>query len=324
MKIFGLSRGSQAIQWIRSLHLKDIARALYRYIPWKRNIFHLLRALYSPSAYLSQHLWFYGAFLVPMADTSFVMVNHNSKLETQLFWNGIDGYEEKESLRLWAGLCAEAEVVFDIGANTGLFSLIAQTRNPKASVYAFEPIQRIAAKFQDNCLRNQYTIQVHPIAVSNSDGKAVIYDLPLQHHYVGSLEREETAHHFAGSESGLISREVQTITLATFIRQERIARVDLMKIDVEGHEMQVLEGMGGYLRGMQPTILIEIKSTEHANRIEEMMHGCDYHFYDIDEKTPPRRIPRLRASSFRNLLICSPNVAARLGLSASATGNQQP
>ena len=52
---------------------------------------------------------------------------------------------EKVSLQLWEELCKESEVIFDVGSNTGVYSLLAKSSNPKSKVYAFEPIKRISA-----------------------------------------------------------------------------------------------------------------------------------------------------------------------------------
>lgn len=304
------------LQLVRVANLRSSVRLLYGHIPGKRHLFRLLRAVYTPSPELYQHFWFAGLFSAEMFNTTVIMTNRNSKLETQLFWGGVEGYEEGHSLRLWAQLCRGASTILDIGANTGLFSLVAKAMNPKATVHAFEPIERIAQVLQENCEHNRFEIAVHVAAVSDTDGEAVIYDLPLSHHYVASLHEDEAAHHYGGPASELAQRRAPTVTLARFIEEQQIARVDLMKVDVEGHEVQVLAGMGAHLHKMQPTMLLEVKNSEHASQIGQMFQGCDYQFYDIDERTRPMRIDGLRASTFRNILVCAPDVAHRLGLDA--------
>lgn len=295
-------------------NMRNFMRLVYGRIPGKRHLFRLLRAIHTPSPELYQHFWFTGLFSTEMFGASVIMTNHNSKLETQLFWGGVEGYEEGHSLRVWARLCKGASTILDIGANTGLFSLVAKAVNPEAMVHAFEPIERIAQMLQENCEHNQFEVAVHTVAVSDTDGEAVIYDLPLSHHYVASLHQQEAAHHYGRPSSELVQRRVPTVTLATFIQQQQITQVDLMKIDVEGHEVQVLAGMGAYLHTMQPAILLELKSPDHAFQIANMLQDCNYQFYDIDERTHPVRIEGPRISTFRNVLACSPAIANRLGL----------
>jgi ribosomal protein L11 methylase PrmA len=93
-----------------------------------------------------------------------------------------DGWE-KVSTGLWIKLCRESEVIIDIGANTGVYSLIAKTVNPGAKVFAFEPVERVFEKLQGNCRLNNYDIGCFKKAVSNYSGKAKIYDTAGEHIY---------------------------------------------------------------------------------------------------------------------------------------------
>lgn len=152
------------------------------------------------------------------------------------------------------------------------------------------------------------------------DGETIIYDLPLTYHQHASLNQSAAAHW--GLE--LVERKTPVKRLDSFIVQENLDRVDLMKIDVEGHEPEVLEGMGACLARMRPSILIEIESDRAAIRINQLVRGLDYLFYDIDENIGCRRISALSKSSTRNLLLCSEPVAQALNLPTITLGEWHP
>jgi FkbM family methyltransferase len=309
-----LGQQSPKVEKGQCISMKELFRSLYKMIPLKRQIFLLFRSIYTPPRAIYQHLYFEGQFEAEMFGIHFSMVNHNTKLETQVFWGGAGGYEEKHSLKLWAKLSRDAHTILDVGANTGLYSLVAKALNPQASVYAFEPIARFARELEQNCRLNHFDIEVQQIAASNQDGKAVIYDLPLEQHRHASLIESEALRHYGGAKSNLVKVRIPTIRLATFIQREGIAKVDMMKVDVEGHEPEVLEGMGIHLDKMRPSILVEIHWEKQARGIESLLEGLDYLYFDIDEETGPRRVPHLSKSSTRNYLICSPTTASQLKL----------
>jgi FkbM family methyltransferase len=287
----------------------ELFRFAYKTIPFKRNFFTFLRRIYTPPRFINQHLYFDGKFDVKFDDARFAMINYNQSIETSVFWNGLEGYE-KSSMRLWAALCRDSAVILDIGANSGLYSLVAKTLNPSARVYSFEPIDRFRAKLIRNCQLNHFDIKAESFAVSNQDGESVIYDLPYAHHGHASLIEDEARH--AGR--CLIERKISTKRLDTFIAEEKPNRVELMKIDVEGHEPEVLEGFGACLGKMRPNMLIEIKRLDQAHRIESLLADLDYLYFDINEETGPRQVPSLGPSSCYNFLICTPPTAARLNL----------
>ena len=289
---------------------KAILRDVYKSIPLTRNLFILLRSLYIPPRSVHQHLYFRGRFKVSIKGKHFYMVNHQSALETSVFWGGIFAGWEQESQRLWADLCKKSQTILDIGANTGLYSLIAKCVNPEAEVYSFEPIPRIYAKLTENCRINRFDIHHRSYAISNSDGESIIYDLPTDHHLHASLCEDELSH----LNGELIKRKVVTKRLSTFITEEKIDDIHLMKIDVEGHEVEVLRGMGKYLEEMQPNILVEIKRDAVADEIEKLLENLDYVRFDIDEVEGPKMLTELRRSSAHNCLICDRLSARELDL----------
>jgi hypothetical protein len=109
--------------------------------------------------------------------------------------------------------------------------------------------------------------------------------------------------------------EIDIVRLDTFIKQNNIQHIDLMKIDVETHEPQVLEGMGGYLKKFQPTFIIEILDDVIAEKLNVIFEGMGYLYFNIDdENNSIRRVEKLTKSDYWNFLICKENKAKQLNL----------
>ena len=91
-------------------------------------------------------------------------------IASRLFWNGLTGYEP-ESLPPFAALARSASVVLDIGANSGVFTLVAAAANNNAHVVAFEPAPDVVPYLHKNVTLNSCSnVQVEPVAVGADRG----------------------------------------------------------------------------------------------------------------------------------------------------------
>jgi FkbM family methyltransferase len=138
----------------------------------------------------------------------------------------------------------------DIGANVGLytyrFAQLFQT------VEAFEPIPECAQIITSNQREN---VRVHNTALSNQSGKA---NLSIPN--TGGPE----ATCFASLSNQFPDADSLTVGLRTLDSFE-FTEVDMIKIDVEGHELEVLEGGLETLKRESPTLLIEIEQRHHSD-----------------------------------------------------------
>ena len=289
--------------------MKNALKGLYAAIPAKRHLFSLIRRFYRPPQSLYQHLHFDGAFTVDVGGTAFRMNHHGLPIENEMFWNGITGGWEKASMSLWLELSRRATVILDVGANTGMYTLTAKAVRPDAVVYAFEPVERVFSKLEANCALNRYEVTCVNAAVSNSDGTALLFDTPSPHVYVATLQRGTS---YEGELT--VQRMVPTVQLDTFVAQHGISDISLLKVDTEGHEVEVLEGFRGCLERMHPTMLIEVLSDDMGRRIEALLPD-GYLYFDIDEERGPRRVSHIGRSATYNHLVCTPYIAELLQLS---------
>ncbi len=290
--------------------MKTLFKALYNLIPFKQDFFCILKAIWKPQESIYRHLHFVGIFKVVVDKSKVFKIKHYGyQLENEIFWAGLTESWEKESFKLWIKLCKNSEIIFDIGANTGIYSLIAKSINPRAKVYAFEPVARVFTKLKENITINNFDIVPIEKAVSNSDGNAIIYDTISEHVYSVTVNKNLNP-----PKTKVIETKIVTITLNSFIRQNNIKNVDLIKIDVETHEPEVLEGFLDYLIQFKPTMLIEILNDEIGEKVNNIVQGLGYLFFNIDERGTIRQVNKITKSDYYNYLLCNPDIAIKIGL----------
>jgi FkbM family methyltransferase len=180
-----------------------------------------------------------------------------------------------------------------------VYSLSAAAVNPGARVYGFEPLAELFARYERNCELNPFDIHPHRTALSDETGIGVMRGWVLEKGF---------------AEPGPDDELVRTSRLDVLLEAAAVSRVDLVKLDVEGHEPEILAGMGRYLAGCRPSLLIEVLTDRAGARGETTLDGLAYLYFDLDDVSAPRRRSCIRASSHWNYLVCQPEVAAHLGL----------
>ncbi len=157
---------------------------------------------------------------------------------------------------------------------------------------------------------NDYDIVCFECAISDSDGTATIYDTPTEHVYSVTVNKNLSAENIE-----VIPTEIKVRRLDSLIEEMKIEKIDLIKIDVETHEPEVLEGFGKYLDVFKPTMLIEVLNDEVGEKIEALIEGKDYLYFNLDEKSDSiRKVERITKSDYYNYLICSREIGKEIKL----------
>ncbi len=273
--------------------MKKLLKAIYNIIPFKKEMFSAMKVLGVPKESIYKHLHFKGQFKVSVNENeSFKIYHPGFIIENEIFWEGLLNKWEKISLKLWIELCRKSTTIVDIGANTGVYSLVAKSVAPKSNVYAFEPHQLFYPFLKKNNDINNFDIACLNKAVSDKDGIVVLGD------YTGEFE----------------TLTFESISLDQFIEQNGIKKIDLMKIDVERHEPEVLRGYSNFMVQHRPTILIEILDDDISESINKIVAGLGYLYFNIDENGQIRQTSKIEKSDFYNYLLCSEEIALSLGL----------
>lgn len=290
--------------------MKKLLRAFYEVLPFKLPVYKLLRKLINMPKKWQPYFYFKGVFSTSINGKQFLMQNYGYQfhVENELFWGGIENGWEKTSTALWIALCKGSTSVFDIGANTGFYSVLAKTLEPTCAVHAFEPLPKVHQKLVRNNSLNNYNIVCSTYALSNFNGTASVFPTSLDHVYSVTVNKNLYEH------KKTFEIKIHTKLLKDYIEENNIGKIDLMKIDVETHEVEVLEGMGPYLKQFAPDMLIEIQNETIAAGVTRLIEGIDYVFFNIDEVSGIKQVPQLEKSATLNFLVCKRSTAMRLNL----------
>lgn len=189
----------------------------------------------------------------------------------------LSGIWEPPTSKIMAALIRPGDVVVDIGANVGYFTLLAATKTgPRGKVLAFEPVPSIRLALEQNLLLNNVNhVDVYPIALSNSTGRMTIHE----NKGLSSLRSIENAK---------ASIVIETKPFDLLI--DRNLPIKLIKMDVEGAEGIVLDGMLNSLKTHKPDLIIEItdgflKEMGHsASELCDKIVACGYKMYYISSR----------------------------------------
>lgn len=206
------------------------------------------------------------------------LLRRGDDLTLRAFLNGIDR-PLASTLRAYL---TRGMVVLDVGANTGLYtSIIAACVGPSGRVFAFEPIPYLARRVRENAELNRLTnVDVLEAAVGAEAGRS---DLHLS-----AAGGDGWASLYAWNWSGPETLSVPILTLDDWLEASSMARVDLVKIDVEGAELDVLRGAGRSLASGKIGALIvefneETQSAAHhtAADLRDFLTGFGFAWYQL-------------------------------------------
>jgi FkbM family methyltransferase len=198
----------------------------------------------------------------------------NSIVTSVLLGEG-DWFESE--MEFWRDWLKPGMTVIDVGANAGVYTFSAATRvGSEGKVIAIEPFPACVGYLEETCRVNQFDwVKVYGAAASDRTGNV---QLSIQ----GSSELNEVIADDATLPAGQYV-EVPCITLDSLIEQEQLEMVDFMKLDAEGHEINVLQGSQRILEAFSPVILYENIAGGQGNNLEVaeflIQHGYMLHFY---------------------------------------------
>jgi len=163
-------------------------------------------------------------------------------------------YVEEGTVRLFQRFVRKGNILFDVGANMGVYTfLAAKSCGSAGHVYAFEPQANLVKCLDRSVSLNGYEARVTVVcaAVSNDHGSqaTLFYAANRDGTGIPSL----FAHEWLDAESGM---RVPTVSVDGYRQEKGIERVDVIKIDVEGAEMLVLRGMQRTLEETPPDLMV--------------------------------------------------------------------
>lgn len=149
-------------------------------------------------------------------------------------------------------------IFFDIGSNIGAFIYIASQHISQNQIFGFEPIpvlfQRLKKIFKNS--------NIFQLALSNKSFQTE-FKIPKINHKTYLTRGTLNVNFNENNESGYEIIKVNTETLDEFVNKKNIHKIDLIKIDVEGHEFELLKGAEKTLKTLSPILIIEIEQRHH-------------------------------------------------------------
>jgi FkbM family methyltransferase len=181
---------------------------------------------------------------------------------------------ERPLPQVLAAIASQADgAIYDVGANTGFYALLARHVNPRVAVRAFEPYPPVLELLERNVALNDDEVDVVASAVGREPGLAALY-VPEQGH--GLVETSASLDPgFKKGEHGDVV-EVEVTTLDRFNAEHGHEAVSLVKVDVEGMEHAVLSGAAALIARHRPWLVVEVLPTSDMGALESHRARLDY------------------------------------------------
>lgn len=187
------------------------------------------------------------------------------------------GVSEPELFSFYEEFLKPGMVVVDAGANIGLHTLFFAKRvGPLGSVYAFEPGSATFKRLQAHVERNQLSnVHCFHCALGAAEGRVSLVEIGQD------SSRNFVTNEFlsAGADEGVNLRPLDQV-----LREVNVEKVDFLKLDVEGFELEVLKGARGHLNGQKIRVIqLELddrslaRSGSCSGGVSDMLCGFGYH-----------------------------------------------
>jgi FkbM family methyltransferase len=185
--------------------------------------------------------------------------------------------EDDFALRLFASAARDADVMLDVGAYTGIFTLVGAAVNPRLEANAFEIVPEVYRALFDNCVRNGilHRVTLHHVGVG-ADGATLT--LPVEASDSALPDFFSSRLHF---DDGV---QVRIVSLDSFARSLPSGARVVMKVDVEGTENEIFAHGQAFLGSYRPDILCEVlHGGADAPTLEALLSPHGYRWYLVRE-----------------------------------------
>jgi FkbM family methyltransferase len=228
-----------------------------------------------------KHLYFTGPFDLYFENKKIgKLQNTSSIIENQIFWRGLEKSHEPISILIWLKLLQQFKPsrVLDIGANSGIYGILSKLICPNSEIHFFEPSVECNFYIQETLRLNNHVngFMIHNVALSDQEH--------MEKSFVAT-PKSGVPYTYVGRELIGVQgefRETKVVRLDSFFNQLSLKEFQFVKMDIEGHEPQALEGFGELLK-QEFILLIEILDDLAALQVSKFFLSDDFVFYNIDD-----------------------------------------
>jgi len=196
-----------------------------------------------------------------------------------------DSFEFKEPETIvWLESFSDGQTLFDVGANIGIYALYMGCLYLNSKIYAFEPHKANFIRLVENAALNEYTnIYTYMLAISNVKTKEAFYMPDDKEGSTGGQigqSIDEYGNHFK-----VVSKRMAfTISLDEFCALHKL-QPDHIKIDIDGLEHKVVEGMQNILKeNYLKSVLIEVNGEDNRRYITQTFFDAGFSTDNIFNK----------------------------------------
>jgi FkbM family methyltransferase len=188
---------------------------------------------------------------VQLSDKRIYKLHKGEHVDDQIIQYGIF---EPHSTKIVKSILHQGMTVLDVGANFGYYScLFSKLVGIEGSVYCFEPTNFFRNRLNENLIANNFNnVYVSEFALSDTleNITITISGDTASCHWVPDFDKTST--------SVITTEMIKAIPLDEFLLNKNINNIDLIKVDIDGHEIKFIKGAFNTIKKYQPKILMEV------------------------------------------------------------------
>jgi len=205
----------------------------------------------------------------------FIIKNNSGIFSVQAFDDSTticSNYFE-ETLRPWLDRTTHKDIFIDIGANRGIYTILAGTKYGFETIYAFEPNKEMYNVLKKNTKLNslESRTRLYDVAIGSKTSNDRLSVDPM-HKGGGKITTDNYKNN--------IVMDVKTVPLDSIIEPAELSKIGFIKIDTEGYEKEALSGMTTTLSSMPTGSCIMIETTE-IETIKELLSPYGFTLTEI-------------------------------------------
>ncbi len=166
---------------------------------------------------------------------------------------------------------------WDIGANIGWTALQVNHKFTSCKIVAFEPSPKNRKRLKENLDLNHANVEIVPYGLGHEANTFKLYSV---------LENNPGMNRIIQEEKDLPFETIEVITAASFWEKSGRPKVDALKIDVEGFEMFVLQGMEEMVSDCKPAMFLEVDHeilSSNGSSAKQLLTWLSQHHYSIQD-----------------------------------------
>ncbi|MFG2082155.1 amino acid adenylation domain-containing protein [Micromonospora tulbaghiae] len=270
---------------------------------------------------------------------------HQNKSETEFLFEEI--FTRRGYLRHGISV-RDGDVIFDVGANIGMFTLFAGLHWPRATVFAFEPIPPLYESLRRNVELHDLPATALPYGLAAKAGEETFTFYPHNTVISSSRTSPEAAHDLVrsylrnrsdhlldtpGDDTGISDEDLDELvdaglsserftcplrTLSDVVRERGVERIDLLKVDVESAEYEVLQGIDDEHWPLIRQVVVEVHDVDdRLASVLTLLRGRGYEVTHAQDRL-------LSDTALHNVYATRPAAGGGVATDRPATGDPEP